>query len=104
MKKIDECDCVSPNGGAVFGDVPGMGDITFPGECGEKGSGDLPMPSGKLYKQVMPFDSFVKVPKKKKKRKLEKHSDAEHTPNAPMYDYVDDFRTYVERTKLSKNI
>lgn len=97
--KIDECDCCAPNGGITLSDVAGMGDIYFPSN-GHSGSGDLPLPSGKLYTQVMPFHTFVKIPKskKKKKRKLEKHSDGEHSPNPPIYKYVDDFRTYVQRT------
>ena len=101
VNRMNECDVVSPNGGLTFSDVAGMGDITFPSD-GKPGSGDLPLPSGRVYKQIMPFDEFVKIPKKKKKkRKLEKHSDAEHSPNPPMYKYVDDFRDYVERTKLA---
>ena len=98
--KIDEC---SPTGGLTFGDVQGMGDITFPSD-NEPGSGDLPLPSGKVYRQVLPFSEFVKIPKKKKKRKLEKHSDAEHSPIPPMYKYVDDFRDYAERTKLADKV
>lgn len=102
-KDINECDAVSPNGGAIFGDISGMGEISFPGPNGEPGSGDLPMPSGKLYKQVLPFDSFVKLskPKKKKKKGHFNKEDEEcvHTENPPIYKYVDDYRTYVERTK-----
>ena len=63
------------------------------GGAGEPGSGDLPLPSGKLYKQVAPFDTFLKSKKKRKKLKKQKH-----TPNSPHYAYVDDFKTYVERT------
>lgn len=91
-KNLNECE-----GGAPctisFGDIAGMGDITFPGELGEgePGSGDLPLPSGKLYKQVAPFDTFLKS--KKKRKKLKKH-----TPNTIYYAYVDDFKTYVDRT------
>ena len=44
-----------------------------------------------------------KIKKSKRKRRLEKNSDAEHTPNAPVYDYVDDFRTYAQRTQNNLN-
>ena len=80
--KIDEC---APTRELTFGEVQGL-------------------PSGKVYRQVLPFSEFVKIPKKKKKRKLEKHSDAEHSPNPPMYKYVDDFRDYAERTKLADKV
>ena len=91
---INECEGGAP-GAITFGDIAGMGDITFPGELGEgePGSGDLPLPSGKLYKQVAPFDTFLKSKKKRKKLKKQKH-----TSNTPHYAYVDDFKTYVERT------
>lgn len=97
---INECDC-----GATPSCVGGMGDIVLPGGepgSGTPGSGDIPLPgpTGHVYTQVQPFDQFLKKHKKKRKRKLEKHSDAEHTPNAQVYDYVDDFRTYAERTKF----
>jgi hypothetical protein len=46
-----------------------------------------------VYKQVAPFDTFLKSKKKRKKLKKQKH-----TPNTPHYAYVDDFKTYVERT------
>lgn len=105
--KINECDVVSPNGGITFSDVAGMGDIYFPGERGDKGSGDLPMPSGKLYKQVLPFDSFIRKSKPKKKKKGHFNKEDEpcvHPDNPPIYKHVDDYRTYAERTKLSKDI
>lgn len=104
---MNECDMASPNGGLTFGDVAGMGEISFPTDK-EPGSGDLPMPSGKLYKQVLPFDSFIKAKTpKKKKKKGHFHKEDEpcvHTDNPPIYDYVDDYRTYAERTKLSKDV
>ena len=99
---INECDVVSPNGGLNFGDVEGMGDIYFPGENGDQGSGDLPKPSGTLYKQVMPFYTFIKKTKPKKKKKGHFNKEDEpcvHTENPPIYKYVDDYRTYAERTK-----
>jgi hypothetical protein len=46
-----------------------------------------------VYKQVAPFDTFLKSKKKRKKLKKQKH-----TPNTSHYAYVDDFKTYVERT------
>lgn len=101
---IYECDAVAPNGGAIFGDVAGIGSITFPDECDEKGSGDLPMPSGKVYQQVAPFGQFVKMKKRKtktkgKKKKFRKEDEpCVHSENPPMYNYVDDFRDYVDRT------
>lgn len=99
-----ECDVVAPNGGVVFGDVAGIGPITFPDECGEKGSGDLPTPSGKVYQQVAPFGQFIKMKKRKtkakgKKKKFRKEDEpCVHSENPPMYNYVDDFRDYVDRT------
>lgn len=48
------------------------------------------------------LDCFQKIPKHQKK--WEKHSIAEHTPNPSAYEYVDDFRTYFERIKFSKDI
>ena len=100
-KNINECEGGAP-GAIAFGDIAGMGAITFPGELGEgePGSGDLPLPSGKLYKQVAAFDTFLKSKRKHKKLKKQKH-----TPNSPHYTYVDDFKTYVERTynKIDKN-
>ena len=66
-KNLNECEGGAP-GAIAFGDIAGMGDITFPGELGEgePGSGDLPLPSGKVYKQVAPFDTFLKSKKKRK--------------------------------------
>ena len=98
MKKIDECDDISPNGGLTFNDVSGMGDITFPGENGECGSGDLPMCSGKIYTQVAPFSEFIKMKKRKKKKVGKKDEPCAHTENSKVYDYVDDYKTYVSRT------
>lgn len=101
MKKINECDSVAPNGGLTFGDVAGMGEIKFPGENpnngydGERGSGDLPLPSGRVYTQVAPFGVFKKMGWEKRKRKKKSPY---HTPNPPMYNYVDDYLDYVERT------
>lgn len=103
---LNECD-VAPANCLTFGDVAGMGDIYFPDERGDKGSGDLPMPSGKLYKQVLPFDSFIKKSKPKKKKKGHFNKEDEpcvHPDNPPIYKHVDDYRTYAERTKLSKDI
>lgn len=100
-KDVFECDCAAPNGGAVFGDVSGMGPINLPGECGPAGSGDLPMPSGRVYKQVAPFDTFIKIKKSKKGKKKKFRKEDEpcvHSPNGPMYNYVDDYRDYVDRT------
>ena len=100
--KINECGI---QGGATPMNVGGMGDIILPGS-GSPGSGDIPLPSptGVVYKQIQPFDQFIKknwknrkIKKSKRKRRLEKNSDAEHTPNAPIYDYIDDFRTYTQR-------
>ena len=93
-KNLNECEGGAP-GAIAFGDVAGMGDITFPGELGEgePGSGDLPLPSGRVYKQIAPFDTFLKSKKKRKKLKKQKH-----TPNTSHYAYVDDYKTYVERT------
>ena len=56
-KNLNECEGGDP-GAIGFGDIAGMGDITFPGELGEgePGSGDLSLPSGKVYKQVAKSD------------------------------------------------
>lgn len=106
-KEVNEC---GVQGGATPANVGGMGDIVLPGGepgSGSPGSGDIPLPSptGKVYTQVQPFDQFIKknwknkkMKKSKRKRRLEKNSDAEHTPNDSVYDYVDDFRTYIQRT------
>lgn len=98
MKRIDECDTISPNGGLTFNDVSGMGDIAFPEENGECGSGDLPMSSGKIYTQVAPFSEFIKMKKRKKKKVEKKDEPCAHTENSKVYDYVDDYKTYVSRT------
>lgn len=98
MQKINECDIASPNGGLTFNDVSGMGDITFPGENGECGSGDLPMGNGKLYTQVAPFKEFIKMKKKKKKKFRKEDEPCAHSENSKVYDYVDDYKTYVSRT------
>jgi hypothetical protein len=94
-KNINECDGGVP-GGLTTGDVAGMGDITFPGEDGEKGSGDIPLPSKTVYTQVMPYSLFVKKKKKKKFRKEDEP--CVHSENSKIYDYVDDYRNYVDRT------
>jgi hypothetical protein len=98
-KKIVECEGVP--GGLTPADVGGMGPAYFPGPNGEPGSGDLPSPTGIVYKQVAPFDTFIKMrrPKKNKKKKFRKEDEpCVHSPNAKVYDYVDDFRDYVDRT------
>lgn len=99
-KKLNEmCDGVP--GGATPANVGGMGEISFPGPNGEPGSGDIPMPTGKVYQQVAPFGLFVKSIKAKKKRKKKFRKEDEpcvHSPNAKVYDYVDDYREYVDRT------
>lgn len=82
-----------------------MGAISLPGELGDKGSGDLPSPTGKVYKQVMPFDSFVKSPewkKRKKKKHVQTTPDSpyyKHSPNPPEYKHVYDFKEYIKRVK-----
>ena len=93
-----ECDGVP--GGLTPADVGGMGPAYFPGPNGEPGSGDLPSPTGIVYKQVAPFDSFIKIRKQKKKKKKFRKEDepCAHSPNTKVYDYVDDFRDYVDRT------
>ena len=101
VEGLDECDGVP--GGLTPGDVGGMGAITFPGPDGTPGSGDLPSPTGKVYQQVAPFGIFVNSlygkRKKKKKKKFRKEDEpCVHSPNAKVYDYVDDFRDYVDRT------
>ena len=101
LKKIeglDECDGVP--GGLTPGDVGGMGAAYFPGPNGEPGSGDLPSPTGIVYQQVAPFGIFINMKKKKKRKKKFRKEDepCAHSPNAKVYDYVDDFRDYVDRT------
>ena len=98
LNNINECDGVP--GGLTPADVGGMGPAYFPGPNGEPGSGDLPSPTGIVYKQVAPFDSFIKIRKHKKKKKKFRKEDEPcvHSPNTKVYDYVDDFRDYVDRT------
>ena len=100
MKKstLKECDGVP--GGLTPADVGGMGAAYFPGPNGEPGSGDLPSPTGHVYHQVAPFGIFIKELKKKKKKKKFRKEDepCSHSPNAKVYDYVDDYREYVDRT------
>ena len=98
LSNINECDGVP--GGLTPADVGGMGSAYFPGPNGESGSGDLPSPTGMVYHQVAPFDSFVKIrkPKKKKKKKFRIEDEpCAHSKNPKVYDYVDDFREYVDR-------
>ena len=98
-KKIVECDGVP--GGATPANVGGMGAAYFPGPNGEPGSGDLPSPTGIVYHQVAPYTTFLKQIKKKKKKAKKFRKEDEpcvHSPNAKVYDYVDDFRDYVDRT------
>ena len=98
LSNINECDGVP--GGLTPADVGGMGSAYFPGPNGESGSGDLPSPTGMVYHQVAPFDSFVKIrkPKKKKKKKFRIEDEpCAHSKNPKVYDYVDDFRDYVDR-------
>lgn len=105
IKNWDEFinECGAPNGGLTFGDVSGMGDITLPGDNpnngydGVRGSGDLPMPSAGVYTQVAPYTLFKKSKWKRKKKKKSPY----HTKNAPIYDYVDDYLEYVDRTYKS---
>ena len=99
LYNINECDGVP--GGLTPADVGGMGPAYFPGPNGEPGSGDLPSPTGIVYKQVAPFDTFIKIRKQKKKKKKKFRIEDEpcaHSPNTKVYDYVDDFRDYVDRT------
>ena len=96
VKTMNEC---GASGCLTFGDVSGMGDITLPGDNpnngydGVRGSGDLPMPSAGVYTQVAPL-TLIKKKKYKNKKKKKPH----HTPNPSMYDYVDDYLDYVDRT------
>ena len=98
LSNINECDGVP--GGLTPADVGGMGPAYFPGPNGEPGSGDLPSPTGIVYKQVAPFDSFIKIRKQKKKKKKFRKEDelCVHSENPPIYSHVDDFRDYVDRT------
>ena len=93
-----ECDGVP--GGLTPADVGGMGPAYFPGPNGEPGSGDLPSPTGIVYKQVAPYTMFIKdIKKKKKKKKFRKEDElCVHSENPPIYSHVDDFRDYVDRT------
>ena len=102
-KKIVECEGVP--GGATPANVGGMGAAYFPGPNGEPGSGDLPSPTGIVYHQVAPFGVFIKELKKKKKKKKFRKEDepCSHSPNAKVYDYVDDYREYVDRTYTMMN-
>lgn len=110
-KNINECDvptnCITP------ANVGGMGAIEFPGDNpnngydGVRGSGDLPLPSGKVYNQILPFDSFVKSSewKRKKKNKNKKPN----TPDSSYYkklksseyykNFVYDFKEYMDKAK-----
>ena len=98
LSNINECDGVP--GGLTPADVGGMGPAYFPGPNGEPGSGDLPSPTGIVYKQVAPFDTFIKIRKQKKKKKKFRKEDepCAHSENPPIYSHVDDFRDYVDRT------
>ena len=98
LNNINECDGVP--GGLTPADVGGMGPAYFPGPNGEPGSGDLPSPTGIVYKQVAPFDAFIKIRKQKKKKKKKFRIEDEpcaHSKNPKIYDHVDDFRDYVDR-------
>ena len=98
LSNLNECDGVP--GGLTPADVGGMGSAYFPGPNGESGSGDLPSPTGMVYHQVAPFDSFVKIrkPKKKKKKKFRIEDEpCVHSENPQIYSHVDDFRDYVDR-------
>lgn len=97
-KKLVECEGVP--GGLTPADVGGMGAAYFPGPNGEPGSGDLPSPTGVVYHQVAPYTMFLKGQKKKKKKKKFRIEDepCAHSKNSKTYDYVDDFREYVDRT------
>ena len=98
LSNINECDGVP--GGLTPAYVGGVGPAYFPGPNGEPGSGDLPSPTGIVYKQVAPFDSFIKIRKQKKKKKKFRKEDEPcvHSENPPIYSHVDDFRDYVDRT------
>ena len=95
---LNECDGVP--GGITPADVGGMGPAYFPGPNGEPGSGDLPSPTGIVYHQVAPYTMFLKGQKKKKKKKKFRIEDepCAHSKNSKTYNYVDDFREYVDRT------
>ena len=97
-RKIVECEGVP--GGITPANVGGMGAAYFPGPNGEPGSGDLPSPTGIVYHQVAPYTVFLKELKKKKKKKKFRIEDepCAHSKNPKVYNYVDDFREYVDRT------
>ena len=98
LNNINECDGVP--GGLTPADVGGMGPAYFPGPNGEPGSGDLPSPPRIVYKQVAPFDTFIKIRKQKKKKKKKFRIEDEpcaHSKNPKIYNHVDDFRDYVDR-------
>ena len=97
LSNINECDGVP--GGLTPADVGGMGPAYFPGPNGEPGSGDLPSPTGIVYKQVAPFDSFIKIRKQKKKKKKFRKEDepCAKYDNHPVCKHIDDFRDYVDR-------
>ena len=97
-EKLVECEGVP--GGATPTNVGGMGAAYFPGPNGEPGSGDLPSPTGVVYHQVAPYTMFLKGQKKKKKKKKFRIEDepCAHSKNSKTYNYVDDFREYVDRT------
>ena len=102
---LTECEGGVP-GGVTPANVGGMGAIAFPGQFGPKGSGDLPLPSGKVYNQILPFDSFIKSSnrKKKKNKKYKKPNTPDspyykHSPNPDVYKYVYDFKTYMNKAK-----
>ena len=98
LNNINECDGVP--GGLTPADVGGMGPAYFPGPNGEPGSGDLPSPTGIVYKQVAPFDTFIKIRKQKKKKKKFRKEDESCAKydNHPVCKHIDDFRDYVDRT------
>ena len=99
LNGLNECDGVP--GGVTPGCIGGMGPACFPGADGTPGSGDLPSPTGIVYQQVAPFSIFIKDWKKKKKKKKKFRKEDEpcvHSPNKKVYNYVDDYREYVDRT------
>ena len=114
MTKIDECDGVP--GGITPDCVGGMGAIEFPGDNpnngydGVRGSGDLPLPSKKIYKQIMTYDTFVKTKTPKKKKGEQKQFKTKNeSPDSPYYpqmksspyykNFVYDFKTYIKKSK-----
>ena len=110
-KNINECEGGVP-GGITPDLVGGMGSIELPGDNpnngydGIKGSGDIPKGSGHVYKQIMTYDTFIKLPewKKKKKNKNKKEMTPDspyykHSPNPPEYSHVYDFKEYIKKVK-----